>query len=306
MNFSFRYIFVILSLTSCGPQGANQSATSRQSNSSSNLSSNPSSTNKTADGKIGSVSTQKKTTLGTSSEKMNQMLGLSLGELKIMLSERSNQDLQDQEELELLTAMNKALCDRLNTVRTSCPTIVKLISDGLQTRVQCDGSLKQESSSDTIEVSVADIFKDQYVLIVNDLFKSTPFSKGKTKITFQSLSGGDDKAPKFSEVFKIVIRPTNENASLPDLGKNPTLSISLLVNSMQLLNSKFLESENPDFASANKEFKVDIAEINTIRQSSKCKTDKASINELKSKISEVVKANQAARRALDYQKQNSQ
>ena len=227
-----------------------------------------------------------------------ELAKLSLGNIKLLLAERTNQDKAEDEQYDLLVAMNKALCERLNEVRSSCPASARLASSGLTRTLNCDGTLaKNAAASGQISVTLPSGLKGKYMLLANDTFQSTTFSGGTSDIRFRSVAGGDDLAPKFLSVYKLVIRSA-EGRALPD---RESVSVQMRVNGHELLFSKSFKSEDPKFAAERSEYKLDVSQIISLRESSRCKTTKASINNLKSRIRQAVEDEQARQRSVEYQ-----
>lgn len=313
MVLNFFVLTISILLNHCGPQGGSGS-TARSGTSSI-------SSSKDASGKKGSTGvTGSNSRSGTSSNaneepvrkevleslgddaSVEQLKKLTIGELRLLLAERKNQDRAEEEQLELLAAMNVGLCEKLNDIRENCPAIARLAASGLTKTLQCDGSLMQEEagSGDIIEVSIPEGVQGKYILLANDKYQSSVFGAGKTEIKFRSISGSDMLAPKFLSVYKLVLRSATAGVALPP--KN-TFDLRIDVNGNKLIHSQLYSSEDPKHLAEGTEYKLDVSQILAVRDSSKCKVDLAEINAFKANIRQTVEANQAQRRTQEYMKE---
>ncbi len=231
---------------------------------------------------------------------------LTIPELKLHLEERKKQNQAEKDNLEILLAINKGLCERLDTIRQGCPAIGRLIPTGLETRLQCDGSLKDEDTSQKIEVQLSYLdgtpvpeATGKFILIVNNSYESSSFNIGpqKTTLQFRPLGADQMNSPKFLSVYKVVLRSATPGTALPP---KENLSIEIAVGGKILLKSMAYTSE--DSSLAKTEYKIDVSPILALMDSSKCHVSEESINAFKSEVTNTVKENQRSRQTEDYMK----
>ena len=227
---------------------------------------------------------------------------MPLGELMLLEQERKNQDLAEEDELVLLDAINTELCRKLEDKRKNCPAIKRLIFNPSERSLRCDGESEAENKAPKIAVTIPPEKTGSFVLIANDLYRSSPFGSGTKQITFSPESGGEFDAPPFIKVYKLVLRSYNASGELKELPSIEAFNIKITIDGNELLNDYATFSEDTLLKEENKEFRIPVNDIINLRKSSTCLVDQNQIDSLRSEISKAITAEQVFSRKEEYKK----
>lgn len=220
----------------------------------------------------------------------------------LLEQERKNQDLAEEDELVLLDAINTELCRKLDEKRKNCPAIKRLIFDPTERSLQCDGETAEASTAPKIVVTIPDNKIGTFVLMANDIYKSSSFGPGTNEITFSSESGGEFQAPQFIKVYKLALRSYDAAGKLKELPSIEAFNVKITIDGNELLNDYATLSEDTLLKEQNKEFRVPVNDIIELRRSSTCLVDQNQIDTLRSQIGQAITANQVHARKEDYRK----
>ncbi|MFK7824766.1 MAG: hypothetical protein AB8G05_11445 [Oligoflexales bacterium] len=227
---------------------------------------------------------------------------MPLGELMLLEQERKNQDLAEEDELFLLDAINSEFCRKLEEKQKNCPAIKRLIFDPTESKLRCDGQKTTSDIAPKIEVTIPNTKSGSFVLLANDIYKSSPFGPGSTEITFSSESGGEFQAPPFIKVYKLVLRSYDSAGQLKKLPSIESFNVKITVDGNELLDDYAAPSEDTVLKAENKEYRIPVNDIINLRKSSKCLVDQNQINALRTTITNGITADQVFSRKQEYKK----
>ena len=227
---------------------------------------------------------------------------IPLGELLLMEQERRNQDLAEEDELVLLDAINTEFCKKLEDKRKNCPAIKRLIFDPTERSLRCDGESEISDTAPKIEVTIPDTKSGSFVLLANDLYKSSTFGPGTTEITFSSESGGEFQAPPFIKVYKLVLRSYNSSGELIPLPSISAFNVRITIDGNELLDDYAAFSEDSVLKEERKEYRIPVNDIIALRKSPTCLVDQKQIDTLRTNISNTITADQVLERKKEYKK----
>lgn len=231
---------------------------------------------------------------------------MPIGELTLLEQERKNQDLAEEDELFLLDAINNEFCRKLEEKRQNCPAIKRLIFDPSERSLKCDGQSTTVDTAPKIEVTIPNTKSGSFVLVANDLYRSSPFSSGTSEITFSSESGGELQAPAFIKVYKLVLRSYNDANELLPLPSIDAFNVRITIDGKELLDDYAGFSEDTLLREANTEYSIPVNDIINLRKSTTCLVDQNQINAIRTQITQVVTADQVNARKEDYKRSKAE
>ena len=235
---------------------------------------------------------------GLKNSDKHELKKMPLGEVMLLKKEREQQDKREEAELKLLDAMNTRLCQKLRDKRENCPAMQRIIYDPHASEgLRCSSSESQAGDKAKIEVSIPASIFGPFILIVNDVYRSTPFGAGTTEIKFSS-AGADILAPQLMKVFSIKIRSANEE--IPQLAIYENFPLKILIGGEVLVDELILTSDHESHHAGKGEYSINIRDITAMRMSSQCRVDYAQIEELKQKIKNSITQGQAVKEKEEY------
>lgn len=208
-----------------------------------------------------------------------QLLELPIEELQKLETDLESRNTSERNEMKKLYAINRDLCKRLQSMRSQCVASVRLVPDGREKMLACEGTRSEAGLiKRTLKVSIN--VPGQYQLIANKNIISETFSQGDTEITFDGLEGYSSRIIDIAEwrLVKLdegdIASPKQPNSEEP----NPSFGFKFVVGEEEIFNTRHLEFSNSDDKSFLRISAIQIAEH---RKEEKCNVETLEINKIK-------------------------
>ncbi len=219
---------------------------------------------------------------------------LDNNQLQVLLTTLINRDESEKRELALYQPMNKALCERLQQIRSDCVAAARLIPDGSEQILGCDGGFEGNASiAHTFEIELSGVTKN-FNIIANKVFISDTFGEGTTKVNFKKSEGATDKrAPRFMDIASFRIK-----ASAGSMPPKDEFTFRLYVDEELFLDQDdFLKAEDD----SNEYYRLNPQKIFEFKSSEYCKMSIAEVTEIKNKILQQLGPDPATQQAQQQQ-----
>jgi hypothetical protein len=203
----------------------------------------------------------------------DDLLRLSSGALQQVKTARTRQQRALKDEIELTSVLSDYLCQQLRNLRQTCPIMNPLIPDPSSQALTCTDDRGSAPLAAPLKVTIPPNKNGEFVLIANDLYVSSVFSAGTSEITFASTGARNIAAPKFSAIWKLVLRSkagkdVDHLLALPQLNG---FSLTLAQGASTLLNTQLEPSHDERLRQSVREYRVNLASLSALAQSSTCR-----------------------------------
>ena len=197
-------------------------------------------------------------------------------ELQSFVGQLSSRDAAETRELGLLQAMNQDLCDRLQRLRTECSATVRLLADGSEKVLGCQGKFADNTSvANKIQVKLA--AAGSFVLLGNKTYGTKPFGAGDNVVQFSSTGDASARPPRFLDLSSLRIASA-DGVAMPAL---TGMGFELVVNeSTVFTNQDLVSAEDP----ASKYYRINPANILALQKLPACTVEIAEIQDIRDKV----------------------
>lgn len=199
-------------------------------------------------------------------------------ELRNYVIQLINRDENEKKELALLQNMNKELCGKLQDVRTSCPGIIRLIPDGTEKVLACDGTYSENIKiNNKIEVLGFSAGGGEFNLS-SENFTSSSIVNGDQEISFRTIGNKSQRAPRFFDLASLKIS-RKDKAPMPAM---ESMQFEIRVNEKPLIDSSALRVANGQ--NNNLSYRLDLKAIQDLKESDACSVTLKDIQNIRDKI----------------------
>jgi hypothetical protein len=197
-------------------------------------------------------------------------------DLQNFVGQLQSRDQAETQELGLLQAMNRDLCDRLQRLRTECAASIRLLADGSEKILGCQGNFADNTSViNKIEVRLA--AAGSFILVGNKTFGTKPFGAGANQVVFASTGDATARPPRFMDLSSLRIASA-AGAAMPAM---ESMGFELVLNESSIFTNKDLVAADD---AGGKYYRINPANILDIQKQPACTVEIAEIQSIRDKV----------------------
>ncbi len=201
---------------------------------------------------------------------------LSDSDLQLFVAQLVSRDQADAQELVILQAMNRDLCDRAQRRRTECSASVHIIADGSEKILGCQGSFS-DNTSIINKFEVRSSAPGTFVLVANKTYATKAFGSGNTPIEFVATGDKTARAPRFMDLtsFRVASADSSPMPAIASMG------FELVVNENVIFKNEDLVAGE---GGTDKYYRINPENLLNLQKSEACTVDVSEIQVIREKV----------------------